>query len=520
MDMHDWNTDLGRAMAAAAILAAAVLAPAGPASADAAMDAAIEALVPDLEAYIAKGMADFDDPGLAIGIVSGGRLVWSQGFGTASKGGAAVDADTIFQIGSTTKAFLATTIAIAVDEGRLAWDDRVVDRYAPGFQMKDPWVTQEFRVLDLLAQRSGMPPAANDALGFLGVPPEGMIHAMRHVEPASSFRTTFAYTNVTHMLAGEVVAEAMGAPDWASVVTAEIFEPLGMTRTSLTAGAIEAAENATIGHRFTPAGSVEVPFTPLFPYDFQGAGAINSTVNDLVPWVRLQLSGGMHDETRIVSEENLAATRIPRIGLAPTAAYAMGWLQQSTPNGLITWHNGGTTGYGAYIGLLTARDVAVIVLTNLQNVGLPDAIGEWTMDRLLGNPEVDHAAVKLAAAKAAAARLEAIFTHPEKPSPPPALAGLAGSYANPSLGAAELAVEGAGLALAIAGTGARLALAPWNGDVFTVSLVPEGRFAAIAANLGPAPVGFAQFRVSGDGILAGFDFMLQEDGQTLHFERR
>ena len=81
----------------------------------------------------------------------------------------------------------------------------------------------------------------------------------------------------------------------------------------------------------------------------------------------------------------------------------MGWLLQSTPNGQITWHNGGTTSYGAYIGTLLDKDVGIIVLTNLVNVGLPDAIGEWTFDRLLGNPEVDHAAQKLAAAKAAAA---------------------------------------------------------------------------------------------------------------------
>ncbi|MBP7000603.1 serine hydrolase [Amaricoccus sp.] len=516
MEIGTWRP--GRRRAAVAALVAAALASVGQARADAAMDAAIEALVPDLETYIEKGMHDFDAPAVVMGIVSGDRLAWSSGFGVASKGGAAVDDDTIFQIGSTTKAFLATTIAIAVDEGRLAWDDRVVDRH-PGFQMKDPWVSQEFRVFDLLAQRSGLPPAANDALGFLGVPPEGMIDAMRNVEPASSFRSTFAYTNVTHMLAGEVVAEAMGAPDWGAVVTEEILRPLGMTRSSLTAAAIEAAENATVGHRYDPDGSVEVPFTQIFPYDFAGAGAINSTLNDLVPWVRLQLSGGMHDQTRIVSAENLAVTRIPRIGMAPTLSYAMGWVQQVTPHGLITWHNGGTTGYGAFIGLLPDRNTGVVVLTNLQNVGLPDAIGEWTLDRLLGNPEVDHVAHKLEQAKAAAADVAAVFARPADPAAPPALDGLAGVYTNVSFGATEVAVDGDGLMATIAGTGARLRLAPWSGDALTVSLVPEGRFAAIAANLGPTPVGFAQFRVGGDGRIAGFDFVLQEDGQTLRFDR-
>ena len=112
---------------------------------------------------------------------------------------------TIFQIGSTTKAFLATTIAIAVDRGKLHWDDRVVD-LDPNFQLKDPWVTRQFCVFDLVAQRSGLPPYVNDMLEILGFDESAMIRSLRYVEPVSSFRTTFAYTNITHLIAGRVVA--------------------------------------------------------------------------------------------------------------------------------------------------------------------------------------------------------------------------------------------------------------------------------------------------------------------------
>ena len=86
----------------------------------------IEALIPELEAYIAGGMKDFDLPGLAIGIVADDKLVYAKGFGAQSKGGAPVDTKTVFQIGSTTKAFLAATMAIAVDKSKMKWDDRVV----------------------------------------------------------------------------------------------------------------------------------------------------------------------------------------------------------------------------------------------------------------------------------------------------------------------------------------------------------------------------------------------------------
>ena len=124
---------------AAGVLALAMTRP-SLAAAEETMEARIEALEPKLEAYIASGMKAFDDPGLAIGIVTGDKLVYAKGFGVGRKGGAPVDPDTIFQIGSTTKAFLATTLAIGVDRKLFKWDDRVVDLY-PEFQLKDPWVT-------------------------------------------------------------------------------------------------------------------------------------------------------------------------------------------------------------------------------------------------------------------------------------------------------------------------------------------------------------------------------------------
>ncbi len=479
----------------------------------------IEALTPALEAYVAEGMAAFDAPGVAIGIVAGDELVYAKGFGSRSKGGDPVDTATVFQIGSTTKAFLATSMAIAVDRGKLAWDDRVVDRY-PEFQMMDPWVTGEFRVFDLLAQRSGLPPYANDAVGMLGADQDAMIRSLRHVAPVSSFRSTFAYTNITHMLAQRVVAQAMGAADWETLIRDEIFDPLGMTGSSFTAEAIEAAPNHAEGHRWTPDGAVVTPFTPLFPYGFGAAGAINSNIDDLQHWMRLLLGDGTFEGKPIVTAENLAVTRIPRVGIAPTAAYAMGWVVQSTPNGRVVWHNGGTSAFGAYIGTLPDFDVGVIVLSNLTNVGLPDAIGEWTMDRLLGNPEVDYAAAKLEAARAADAAERAVFAAPADAGPPPPLGPLAGAFDNPSFGPATVAVDGDGLAMTLDATGARLRLSPWNGGVFTVALTPEGRFATIAANLGDAPLGFAEFAVDATGKPNRLTLTLTEGGMAYEFVRR
>ena len=116
-----------------------------PNTPDPALETRIQGLIPDIERYITSGMKSFDVPGLAIGIVANDKLVYGKGFAVCAKeGGGTVDTKTVFQIGSATKAFLGTTLAIMVHRSRFKWDDRVVDLY-PDFQLKDPWVTREFR---------------------------------------------------------------------------------------------------------------------------------------------------------------------------------------------------------------------------------------------------------------------------------------------------------------------------------------------------------------------------------------
>jgi CubicO group peptidase (beta-lactamase class C family) len=483
------------------------------------MEDRVQTRIPDIEAYIASGMKGFDVPGVAIGIVAGDKLVYAKGFGMRSKGsGVPVDTRTIFQIGSTTKAFLATTLAIMVDRGKLRWDDRVVD-LDPDFQLKDPWVTREFRVFDLLAQRSGLPPYANDGLGLLGLDEASLIRSLRHVEPVSSFRSTFAYTNITHLLAGRIVAKAAGAPDGDTVLRQELLDPLGMKDSSYTAEAIIAAANHAEGYRWTPNGTIEVPFTQVFPYDFGGAGDINSTIEDMARWVRLQLGNGSFERRRMVSPENLAFTRTSKVAMSDKISYALGWIIQQTQNGNIVWHNGGTNSFGAYVGMVPDKRVGVIVLTNETNVGFPDAIGLWTLDRILDNPKVDYVADTLNAAKTKFETTAKLFAEAANPRPFPPLAPLAGNFVNPSFGAVAVAPEGDALVMEIQATGAKLKLEPWDGDVFTVKLMPLGRFAAIAKNLGPLPIGFVQFQIDKDAKLNLLRLSF-DDGQAFEFRRK
>ena len=82
-------------------------------------------------------------PGMAIAIVENGKVTFAKGYGVKKLGAAdAIDADTIFPTGSTGKAFTVADLAILVDQGKIGWDDKVID-HLPGFEMYDPWATRE-----------------------------------------------------------------------------------------------------------------------------------------------------------------------------------------------------------------------------------------------------------------------------------------------------------------------------------------------------------------------------------------
>ena len=484
---------------------------------DAAMANRAQALIPEIEGYITSGMKGFDVPGLAIGIVANDRLVYAKGFGVRSKSsGLPVDTRTIFQIGSTTKAFLAVTEAIMVDRGKLRWDDRVVDLY-PEFQLKDPWVTREFRVFDLLAQRSGLPPLVNDVLAMLNFKEAEMIHSLRYVEPVSSFRTTFAYTNITHLLASRIVAKAAGAPDWNTVLQQEVLNPLGMKDSTYTVEAIEAVPNHAKGYHWTSEGTIEVPFTPIFPYHLAGSGTINSNIEDMARWVRMQLNNGTFNGHRIVSLQNLVFTRTPKVAVDDHLSYATGWYTYQTPNGNIVWHDGDTLSFGSFVGLVPDKNVGVIVLTNETNVEAPLAFGIWVLDRILGNAKRDYVADNLEKAKASFAATAKLFAKPANPRPFPPLDSLGGNFVNPSFGKVTLALEGDALVMEFWASGAKFKLVPRDGDIFIARLMPTGQFGPIV-DLDYMTKGFAQFQMDKDGKL-NLLRLSTEDGQAYEFRR-
>src|SRR3546814_3516553 len=157
-------------------------------------------------------MLAYGTPGFAISIVEDGEVVHAKGYGVRKLGSPEkVDADTIFPTGSTGKAVTTAAIAILVDEGKMDWDDKVID-HLPDFRMHDPWVTREMTVRDLLLHRSGLGLGAG---ALLYVPRTSrsrtaVVRALRHIKPATSFRSGYVSDNILSVVAGELVAAVSG----------------------------------------------------------------------------------------------------------------------------------------------------------------------------------------------------------------------------------------------------------------------------------------------------------------------
>ncbi|MBF9233169.1 serine hydrolase [Microvirga alba] len=499
--MSPFGSSCSAALALALSLAGAppVLAQ-GPGDASAIRER-ITRLIPEFETYLQSGMKDFKVPGVAVGIVHDDKLIYAKGFGVRERGKPdQVSPNTIFQIGSTTKAFLSTTLAQAVDSGKLSWSARVSD-LMPEFQLSDPWIGREFRVLDLAAQRGGFTPYVNDALSLLGYDRATLIHSLRDAPITATFRSDFTYVNIPHIVAGEILARKAGVSSWSEVVKANILDPLGMSSTTATPEAIEKAPDHATGHRTTKADPVAIPFHASFPYAFGPAGALNSNIPDMAQWLRMQLGRGQFEDRFIVSEKNLDVTWTPRVAISERTAYAVGWVVNATPNGRIIWHNGGTSGFGAHAGFVPDRDLGIVILSNLENTGLPDAAAQWFYDRVMGNDAVDNVALALEAMRAKQEEERQKEARAKRVFPPQDLSSFAGNYASSIIGDATVQLAATKLQIKLEETDATLTLEQLDTDTFNARLDPTGPFAPVVALGGDDPVTQVRFERDDSGAI-------------------
>lgn len=439
--------------------------------------ARLKKILADFEKYAEAARQAWQVPGMAIAVIVDDKIVFAKGFGVKQVGGKdKVDKHTIFQIGSTSKAFTAALVAMLVDDKKVGWKDKVV-YHLPAFQMEDPWVTREFMVEDLMAQHSGLPPYAGDAQSYLGFDRAHIIHSLRYLKPVTSFRSRYAYQNGLFLVAAALV-EKYTDKSWEDNLKARLFKPLGMSATSAGLEAFQQAKNVSFLHKKNggKVGALPTDWPDHnWVYIYGPAGGINSNVLDMCKWLRLQLDKGKFDGKQIISEPNLEFLHTPKTIMGSRhgkmSYYCEAWLYQALRPYPLIWHNGGTSGNKTMLALVPEAKIGIVVLSNLITE-LPEALAFQFYDLYFQNPPRDWSKELLAKEKKAKAD-EKVPPRPSHPAPPLPLDRYAGAFHNEVYGTITITPEQDKLFMIMGPKQKKVRLQPWDRDTFSFSWLDD-----------------------------------------------
>ena len=353
----------------------------------------------EIDKLVANTMETFDVPGIAVAVLKDGETILMKGYGVRSLDTKVpMDEKTLFGIASNSKAFTAAGLGILKQEGKLDWDDRVID-YIPEFRLYNPYVTDDFRIRDLLCHRSGMGLGAGDLMIW----PDGtdftrqdVINNLKHLNQVSPFRTKYDYDNLLYIVAGEIIAKVSGK-SWEVFIKEKILNPLGMEKSASSYLRLKDTSNVIAPHASVE-GKVQVVSRTTSEL-MNAAGGIYSSVDEMSKWAYylLQQSKNKSDnqilEVQTIQElwspQTIIPVRNPGTYNTHFAAYGLGFRLADEKGYKVVSHTGGLAGMVTKMTLIPELNLAIIVLTNQQSGAAFSAITNQIKDRYIGVSGID-----------------------------------------------------------------------------------------------------------------------------------
>ncbi|MFN0180082.1 MAG: serine hydrolase [Gemmatimonadales bacterium] len=356
-------------------------------------------LVPtrEIDSLLARVIADWKVPGVAVGVVSDGRVVLATGSGYRDlERRLPVTPRTMFGIGSNTKSFTGLLAAMLVADGRLSWSEPV-RRYLPEFELADPVATRLATLPDLLTHMTGLP--RHDGLWYgRSWPRSEILGRLRHLEPSATFRAKWQYNNLMFLTAG-MVAERVTGQTWDDLVERRILTPVGMAATKTRYRDQLTTSERALTYELRD-GTIEP--VPLRDADNIGpAGSIGSTVEDMLKYVQMYLDNGFVGGKPVIPTPALKAVLTPHVMMGVDIAapesdfpelgirvYGLGLAKTYYRGELMVLHGGGIDGYTSQMTWMPARKLGIVVLTNSTSPA-SEILTYSLYDRLLGLGPVD-----------------------------------------------------------------------------------------------------------------------------------
>jgi CubicO group peptidase (beta-lactamase class C family) len=352
-----------------------------------------------LDDLIQNTLKTFDVPGMSVGIIKDGNIVYSKGFGVSSlTTKQKMDDQTLVGIASNSKGFTCTALAMLADEGKLDFNDKV-SKFIPEFQMYEPYVSQEITIKDLITHRAGLGLGQGDLMFF----PEGgsftiddIIHNIRYLKPKNSFRNTMDYNNIMFIVAGEIIHRISGL-SWADFIEQKIMKPVGMNSSFGSYNRAKTAGVKNIIDAHAPVDGKAIQVTHDWNETANAAGGIVTNIKDMLIWAEFLMNNfTTKDGKKLVSDKQIQQLwqmqqPIPMALNNPYDShfygYGMGWFLSDVKGHFQVQHTGGLIGTVTQFTLIPDLKLGIVVLTNQQQGVAFNTITNTVKDDYLGIPD-------------------------------------------------------------------------------------------------------------------------------------
>ncbi len=406
-----------------------------------------------LDTAFARVLKDWHAAGFAVAIVEKGKLVYAKGFGYRDyEDKIPVTPNTLFAIGSCTKAFTGSLIGMLDKEGKVDID-KPVRNYIPELKFYNNEMNDHITLHDMMCHRTGLPRHDLSWYLFPTHSMDSLMHRIQYMEPSAGIREKWQYNNFMFMMQGELVQKLTGK-SWEDNIREKIFKPIGMDSSDVSLGEWTKSSNEAFGYGLKNDSIIK----KIDHYDIAAmapAGSINSSVNDMAKWVTLWINGGKFKGKEIIpaSYVNEAMTvqmatgegfpdkEMPDVFFS---GYGFGWFLTSYRGHYRVEHGGNIDGFSASTCFYPTDSIGIIVLTNQNGSPVPSVVRNLVADRMLGLKYFDwetYMKSRADSAKAKAGEVKKVSENKTIGKPSHDLKDYEGLYSNPGYGTFELALK-------------------------------------------------------------------------------
>ncbi|MEM8525930.1 MAG: serine hydrolase [Bacteroidota bacterium] len=347
----------------------------------------------NLDTEIQELLETYHTAGLSVAVVENGKTIYVKGFGYRDiERQLPVDENTVFGIGSVSKAFIASLLGMLETDGELSLTDRPRE-YIPELKFQNSTMDESIQIRNLLCHNTGLSIVETESSCALFASQEinDLVPRLAHLVPAANVGERFLYCNAMYTLAA-IVSERVTGKTWQKQLEEKIFQPLGMTNTYPSYQAATKNENLSKGYAVLENRPKLVPPEELPTR--APSGDIFSSANDMVKWLKLWMNEGRKDSVQILSESYITqATGAQQImGGAPQESnssqaqfvnYGYGWMSRDLQGYYKVEHSGGVSGYGSNVAFFPTENIGIVVLTNQFLSSLAFNVTNRIEDRLL-----------------------------------------------------------------------------------------------------------------------------------------